>query len=105
VRELDDGRTLVHCFAGCEVSEVLGAAGVELAALFPPKPLEHASRATYQDRFPAADVLRALADELLVIAIIAGDLEHGRKVAPEDFARLRIARERVQAARELALGR
>lgn len=104
VRELEDGRTLVHCFAGCEVGQVLGAAGVDFAALYPPKPLEHAPQRTY-DRFPAADVLRAIADELAIIVVIAGDLHHGRKVAPEDFERLRVARERVEAARELACGR
>lgn len=105
VRELEDGRTLVHCFGGCEVGAVLGAAGVEFNALFPPRPMEYGARRRPPDRFPAADVLRAIVDELAVVAIIAGDLEAGRPVGAEDLARLRAARERIEAAREVALGR
>jgi hypothetical protein len=102
IRELNDGRTLVHCFAGCEVAAVLDAAGVSFDVLFPEKLSENAPRV--RPPFPAADVLRALADELGVVAIIAGDLEHGRTVTAADFARLRLARDRIEAARRLALG-
>lgn len=30
VRELEDGRVLVHCFAGCGADEVVGAVGLEM---------------------------------------------------------------------------
>jgi hypothetical protein len=103
IRELNDGRTLVHCFASCSVEEVLRAVGLDFDALFPPRPAEHGPR--LHAPFPAADVLRALADELMVVAVVIGDVEHGRPVSGEDFARLRLARERIEAARELALGR
>lgn len=102
VRELQDGRTLVHCFGGCEVAAVLAAAGVQFDALFPPRSsADHAIR----DRFPAADVLRALVSELTVVTVIVGDIERGRSVAKSDLERLRVARERIAAAAELALGR
>ena len=35
VRELDDGRVLVHDFAGCSVEDVLVAVGLSFDALFP----------------------------------------------------------------------
>lgn len=35
VAESDSGALLLHCFAGCSVDEIAGAAGVELADLFP----------------------------------------------------------------------
>ncbi|MFA7604460.1 MAG: hypothetical protein WCY29_15785 [Novosphingobium sp.] len=35
VRELDDGRVLIHCFAGCPVDAVVGALGLTLSDLFP----------------------------------------------------------------------
>lgn len=44
VRELDDGRVLVHCFAGCSVEEILSAAGLEFHALFPEPPVGHGKR-------------------------------------------------------------
>lgn len=31
----NDGRILAHCFAGCAISDVLGAVGLALADLFP----------------------------------------------------------------------
>ncbi len=35
VAEGDDGRVLVHCFAGCDVADVVGAIGLEVCDLFP----------------------------------------------------------------------
>lgn len=35
VRELPDGRVLVHCFAGCETESVLGSVGMDMSDLFP----------------------------------------------------------------------
>jgi hypothetical protein len=104
VRELTDGRVLVHCFAGCGAGDVIGAVGMSFEELFPPRPLEHGPRVRGAGAYPAADVLRALADELGVIAIIAADLRHGRPVTSEDFSRLELAADRVRAARALALG-
>lgn len=65
IRESDDGKVLVHCFAGCSVHEIVHAVGLELSDLFPP-------RQTYgkpQHRaFSAADALRCLSFEGLVVA-------------------------------------
>lgn len=35
IRELDDGRVLIHCFAGCGAADVMTAVGLTLADLFP----------------------------------------------------------------------
>jgi hypothetical protein len=35
IREVDDGRTLVHCFALCRPEEVLAALGMDWSALPP----------------------------------------------------------------------
>jgi len=35
IRETDDGRVLLHCFAGCPVEHVLAGAGLTFADLFP----------------------------------------------------------------------
>jgi hypothetical protein len=34
IREGDDGRTLVHCFAGCSVDSIVAALGLKLSDLF-----------------------------------------------------------------------
>lgn len=35
VKELNDGRTLVHCHAGCGAADILDAVGLDYSALFP----------------------------------------------------------------------
>ncbi len=102
IRELDDGRILLHCFAGCSIQEVLGALGLEFDALYPAKPLEHAPRE--RRPFPAADVLRALADEAMLVAVAAANLAQGVELSQADRARLLLAAERIQTGRGLALG-
>ncbi len=36
VKELADGKLLLHCFGGCSVAEVVGAVGLGMEDLFPP---------------------------------------------------------------------
>lgn len=36
IREGDDGRILLHCWAGCKTADVLAALGLSWADLFPP---------------------------------------------------------------------
>jgi P4 family phage/plasmid primase-like protien len=38
ITEADDGRTLLHCHAGCSPESIVAAVGVKLADLFPTKP-------------------------------------------------------------------
>ena len=35
IKELPDGRVLIHCFAGCSPIEILNAVGLTMAELFP----------------------------------------------------------------------
>lgn len=98
VRELDDGRVLVHDFAGCSVQEVLAAVGLDFGALFPARAPEGHTVKGERRPFPAADVLRAVGFEALVVAMAAADLAAGKTLTDEDRARLRIAQERLQEA-------
>jgi hypothetical protein len=95
IRETDDGRILVHCFAGCSVHEVVAAAGLELSDLFPQRPT--AGRPERRP-FPAADVLRAVAFEALVVSQAAAALLTGEPFREADRERLVIAAARINAA-------
>ena len=37
VTDGEDGRVLLHCFAGCDVNDIVAALGLELSDLFPRK--------------------------------------------------------------------
>jgi hypothetical protein len=99
VTELDDGRVLMKCFAGCGASEILGAAGLEFDALFPAKPLDPLKPAkSIRTPFPATDVLRAIQNEALIASVAALNLAHGEKLSMADRERLMLASQRIQAA-------
>lgn len=98
IRETDSGSTLVHCFAGCSVHEVIGAVGLDMADLFPPR--EEGKHTTKGERrpFPAADILKAIAFESTLVLIAAADLLAGNPFNETDRARLALAAARIQTA-------
>lgn len=96
VRVLDDERILVHCFAGCPVSDVLDAVGLEFADLYPERPEDHAK--PERRPFPAIEVLRALYHEILIVAAAAGFMLADRPLSTADRERLELAVERIQEA-------
>jgi hypothetical protein len=94
VRELADGRVLVHCFGGCSVEDVLQAAGVTFESLFPARPIAHG--ATERRPFPAIDALRCIAFEALVVLTSAAGVKESLDTPARD--RLSLASSRIQAA-------
>ena len=100
VAELDDGRVLLHCFGGCAIENVLDAVGLTFSDLFPPRAV--AGRMSGLRRpFPAADVLRAVAYEALVVYLYARTLDEGKRLSGTDCERLRLAVSRLQHAVEV----
>jgi hypothetical protein len=93
VRHADDGKVLLHCFAGCSSHEVIGALGLKVSDLFP----DGGRHAKPESRpFPAADVLRALSFEALVVLASAKAVLAG-KLAPGEVERLGEAVAKIQA--------
>ena len=41
VKHTEDGRILLHCFAGCDVHSIVTALGMDLTDLFPPRDAGH----------------------------------------------------------------
>ncbi len=103
VRELDDGRVLVHCFAGCSVHDVIGAVGLDMQDLFPPSlgDGQH-SRPAERRPFPATDVLRALALESKIVALVARRIKNNEPVSSQDYERTVLACSRIEAGMHAA---
>ncbi len=104
VSEADDGRVLLHCFAGCSAADVLGAAGLMLADVMPERlrdpSLEgrKAAREAFTHSAWSA-ALGVIEREARVVLIAAHDLLHGRTLTADDTGRLGVAVERVEDAR------
>jgi hypothetical protein len=104
VRALPDGRALLHCFAGCQPTEVLAAIGLTLADLFE-RPAEHhkpGERHPWRDA--GLDALRALVDEANVVFVAACLVAGGIELTGDELDRMTLAAERVNGALSLVEG-
>ena len=99
IRECDDGRTLLHCFGGCEVEEVLAALGLTFGDLYPEPISNHVK--PFRRRFNANTVLQACHHELLVASII---LSRVPELSDRDVERLTLATGRLGKAVSAANG-
>ena len=100
IRHVDDGRILLHCFAGCQVESVVSALGMDMTDLFPPDekrreyPVEGKKR--LKPAFYASDLIRILAFEALVVSICAHDVRKGKVLSDDDNERLKVAQQRIE---------
>ena len=102
VREVADGRVLLHCFAGCEVPDILAAIGATWADICPPRDRAAPGRPLRREPVAfASDALRCLAHEARVLMLLSGDLAHGKTLSEQDRARLLKAAERITKAESL----
>lgn len=104
IREADDSRVLVNCFAGCATGDVLAAVGLTFADLFPDRDRQRFG----QEQLPAwrrARVLAAVEHERLVLEVAAARRAQGVDLSAEDCARVAQAQRRIHhAARLLGAG-
>jgi len=100
IRETDDGRILLHCFAGCETLNVVQAVGMDMTDLFPPDEKRRDYPAEGKPRmkpaFYASDLMRILAFEALVVSICASDMRRGKALTDGDNERLKVAQQRIE---------
>ena len=100
VREVTGGRTLVHCFVGCDVEEVLAAVGLQLHDLFPPRVDDDKRLLRERRPFHAADALKLIEYELHFVLASARKLADGKALGPDEHARLLEAVSRITSARQ-----
>lgn len=97
LRELDDGRLLIHDFAGDSAVDILAAVGLGLTDLYPDRLTDDGIKGERRP-FLAADVLRCVAFEALVAAAAATSMSAGNRLSAADRKRLMLAAERLNAA-------
>jgi hypothetical protein len=102
VKELSDGRLLIHCFAGCEVGAVVEAVGLDISALFPPRVDQGVGAPPLARRrlLTAGQALELLLDEADLVAVAACNIGHGVTLSDGDLERLLQAAGRVAYLRD-----
>jgi CHC2 zinc finger len=99
VGEGDDGRVLLHCFAGCSTATVLAALGLTMVDLFAP---------SYTPRKPPPapgvsrrELAEATDFERSIIYILGCDAKRGHGVSTVDLHRGQLAKKRIALAEGL----
>ena len=85
IKELSDGRVLIHCFAGCGALDVITAVGLDWGTLFPPE-TEHYKGHRRNRHTETVDSL--------VIEIAEHDRAMGKRLSKDDVERYREALKR-----------
>ena len=87
ITEAQDGRVLVHCFAGCSAMAVVEALGLSLGDLFPPEiqGLQVSHKPVIRDRKTAETV------DHWVLEIAKSTRAQGKKLSQQDLQREREA--------------
>ncbi len=101
IKDGDDGRVLVHCFAGCETEDVLSAIGMTFSDLMPKRIGDEHSYKPVRQKFDARQVLAALDHESLMVAIIGADFLQHLGIDEDTWGRLGNAVQRINTARAL----
>lgn len=104
VRETPDGSVLLHCFAGCGVGEIVGAIGMELHDLFPPRDKPTHAPKKIANLLTTGQALELLASEALFVAVAIGNYFHGVTLTQVDIDRLTTAAGRIALLRDQTKG-
>ncbi len=104
IRECDDGRILLHDFAGCDVHSVLSAVNLTFDDLFPEKPIGNHLLKGERRPFYAGDVLKIISFEAGIAYLCAADIANDKTLTESEQARLLLAVSRLNHAVEVANG-
>lgn len=99
IKEGDDGRVLLHCFAGCGIGEIVAAMGLRMSDLF-----VCSTSKQHVPKIPGASAreLKAAAEhELQILFIVKADQKAGRSISLSDLDRAKIALDRIAMARSI----
>lgn len=105
VREIDDGRILLHCFSGCSVEEILRAVNLTFDDLFPPRPPRVEGYKPERRPFLPTDVFEIARHEITIAYVIACDVHAQKAVSRSDYERLGVAMARLENIAKAAYGR
>ena len=101
IRECDDGKVLLKCFAGCETEDVLAAVGLSFSDVMPERVGEQHFHRPVRQRIPPRDALALLDHESLVVAIIGADILEHKDVNEPTLSRLAKAVGRINETRSM----
>jgi len=93
IKQTDDGKILIHCFAGCEVDAIVSAVGLTLADLMPDNPAY--KKGSKPPKFNKYELFERLAYESIILCIAIRQLINNKLLSPDDQKRVLKAEETI----------
>jgi hypothetical protein len=89
IKQTDDGKLLLHCFSGCQVSEIVTAVGLELSDLMPVS--TKYQKGTKPPKFNKYELFDRLMHESIILSLAIRQLLNFQDLSSEDEARVLVA--------------
>lgn len=102
IREVEDGRILIHCFAGCSPLEVLGAVGMDFHDVMPESLGDH--KPIKRQRFNPRTLAEVTAFNAQLVALMAQQIALGDRPTPADLEKLHEVANEITEATSYVLG-
>jgi len=85
IKIAEDGRVLIHCFAGCDIQNILSAVGLTLDDIIPERidMLKPTGKA-----FNPYAILKSIKDDALFVYMCASHIEKGEQLEETDKEKL-----------------
>jgi hypothetical protein len=97
IKLTEDNKILLHCFAGCGVTEVVNSIGLSLSDLMPESTPDYGRTRKKAPRFNKSELFDLLVFEALLIAAGFQGLLLGKILTDDDLTRLSRAQELILA--------
>ena len=93
VKITDEGKILLHCFAGCSVVDIVSAVGLELSDLMPENPAY--KKGNKPPKFNKVELFDRLAFESLVLGLAIRQILANKQLSESDLARVLLAEQTI----------
>jgi len=93
IKQTDDGKILIHCFAGCEVDVIVSAVGLTLADLMPDNPTY--KKGSKPPKFNKYELFDRIAYESIILSLAIQQLINNIPLTPNDHERVLKAEETI----------
>ena len=93
IKQTDDGKILIHCFAGCGVEEIVSAIGLTLADLMPDN--SQFKKGSKPPKFNKFELFDRVVFESTILLVAIRQLFNHEPLSDEDMARVIKAEETI----------
>jgi hypothetical protein len=100
IREAEDGKLLIHCFAECSIENIIGALGLGFDDIMPDRVADDYRKAR-KIPFSPSDVLACVKTDSMMIYLALCDLDKGIELSKDRIINLKKASGRIYSAAEL----